>query len=635
MAGLLWEDRPPEQALVSLRQELARLRNALQSKRLEEWSAGNALKFPSGWTIDVQLLLEAAASGDAANVAALYSGSFMGDEEPRGERLTQWLTETRSFIAAKALSACEASLSRDSGLSAEQQEKIAELITRLNPAAQIAHIKLIEAYASQNKTAQAIEYYRKFSAGLSARGQQVPSAAEELLARLLRSSRPHDRAPTIFSDGIDWLDDINRQHDEAMAPSPCALTPPRDRPSIAVLPFRDVTPLGQTLAGFADGFTEEATTALARLRNLFVTARQSSQVYRFEAKDIRQISLELGVSYLVEGSVEKAPHSVRVHARLINGATGLAIWGDVFEAEMRRFIDARDRLVNELVARLSPAVMQQEIANALSRQPGDFDAWTHYQRAQGYVLFTRNPERLSSAVAELRSALRRDGQYAMAKALLASVYTMRSLWGTHPRAAVEKKAAVRLSNSALRLDPENPSVLINCADTALYSAGDLDNSLRLLKKAVIVDPSDAHGLALFANVNRCADGDIDQSLDLLTKAMRLSPRDPRSHRWYHYSAWAYWKQNKLADMESAARQAISLYSDAPAQWIALTCSLGLQHRRREAVKAASILKQMIPAFTAQAFFGIAKNFYKDRFPREEDGYRRLCSALEDALTGKM
>jgi len=111
------------------------------------------------------------------------------------------------------------------------------------------------------------------------------------------------------------------------------------------------------------------------------------------------------------------------------------------------------------------------------------------------------------------------------------------------------------------------------------------------------------------------------------------PRDPRSHRWLHYSGWCYWKLGDLARMEEAARGAIELYSDSPAQWIELTCALGLQGKHAEARMAAQVLKKLSPVFAPDNFFEIARQFYGKRFTGAvKADYRALCSTLQRAFS---
>lgn len=128
---------------------------------------------------------------------------------------------------------------------------------------------------------------------------------------------------------------------------------------------------------------------------------------------------------------------------------------------------------------------------------------------------------------------------------------------------------------------------------------------------------------------RVVGADPADSLRMMERAMRISPRDPRSHRWFHYAGWCHWKLGELDKMEEAARNAIELYSDAPAQWVELTC--GLQGKIAEAREAAKVLKKLSPVFTPDGFYEIARRFYGSRFagPVQAD-YRALCSTLQRA-----
>lgn len=146
-----------------------------------------------------------------------------------------------------------------------------------------------------------------------------------------------------------------------------------------MLPFLSVTQAAGAYTAIADGLTEETTTALAKLPDLFVTARQSSMVYRHEIKDARQISLELGVSYLVEGSVEINDRSLRINVRLVAGDSGSIIWADLFNQDLIRFFEARDRIVEGIVGSMLPSMVRHEINQAFDRKAENLDAWLHLQ----------------------------------------------------------------------------------------------------------------------------------------------------------------------------------------------------------------------------------------------------------------
>jgi len=431
---------------------------------------------------------------------------------------------------------------------------------------------------------------------------------------------------------VDWINEINRQHGMAAAPDPFPHVPATTEPSVAVLPFVDLAMGHRSGSVFCDGLIEELTTSLSRIPGLFVTARQSSMVYKGVSSDIRKIALELGVRYLVEGSLELSGRDLRVNARLVAGATGLTVWAEVFEGKLADFRLIRNSIVSELVGRLMPRLMRSEIERAFDTPLAELDAWARLQRANGHILFMRSAEWLDKAASELRAALQLDEHYAMARALLSAIYTWKSLW-THSRGGKIQRAAARKHlEQALQDGSDNAFVQINCADATLYSAGDIDRSLGLLEAATHEIGADPHGLALLANVKRCAGGDPAESLELISKAVRRSPRDPRTHRWSHYAAWSHWKTGDLKQMEQAAKNAISLYSDAPQQWIALVCALGLQSRETEAKEAARVLHRLRPTFSAADFFRTAKVFYGRRFEgRVVDDYTSLCAVLERSL----
>jgi TolB-like protein len=180
----------------------------------------------------------------------------------------------------------------------------------------------------------------------------------------------------------------------------------------------------------ADGLTEETTTAMARLPGVFVTARQSCMVYKNAAVDARTIASDLGVRYLVEGSIEVRGRSVRVNARLIDGRSGLHIWANNYEEQLGEFFAVRNRIVLAVASQLQPALMVADLDRALDAGPTNLDAWTRLQRANAHVLFNRSAQSLFSAITELKQALAIDPDYAMAAvAACGGLYLARDLVG--------------------------------------------------------------------------------------------------------------------------------------------------------------------------------------------------------------
>ena len=634
LATLLWDNRSEQQGRSSLRQELIQLRKVLGVTAPGDWGHDPFVSLPKQILTDVELLRSAMSTGDALQAASIWRGELL----PKATALTggpfaDWLALSRSRLRAEA-SECFVTALRT--LDAEHDplpfEDIALKLVTLDPESEEGHRCLMRCSASRHDLAEVIERYRAYAANV---GQVAGGESSPALKRLLDETMAAASRKGISSQSrpsTRWIAEINRQHHTAAAPRPTRPLPIETATALAVVPFVDLSAGTLSKAALADGLTEETTTAMARLPGVFVTARQSAMVYKNAKIDARTIASDLGVRYLVEGSIEVRGKSVRVNARLIDGRSGLHIWANNYEERLGEFFAVRNRIVLAVASQLQPALMMADLDRALDAGPNNLDAWTRLQRANAYVLFNRSAQGLFGAITELKQALAIDPDYAMAQSLLAAVYTWRAIWSTSTRVHAERALALEYAALARKTAPKNSFVLVNCADTAIYSAGNIDLALELLNDAVEQYPDDPQGLALLANANRVAGADPAESLRMIERAIRISPREPRSHRWFHYAGWCHWKLGELGKMEAAARSAIELYSDAPAQWIELTCALGLQAKTAEAKAAAKVLRKLSPAFTPDKFFEIAQQFYGRRFsnPVKAD-YRALCSTLQRAM----
>jgi tetratricopeptide (TPR) repeat protein len=276
-------------------------------------------------------------------------------------------------------------------------------------------------------------------------------------------------------------------------------------------------------------------------------------------------------------------------------------------------------------------LLSSEIRLALRRPTEHLDAWGWMLRAQSMLMSMGRRDGLARAIEPLQRALQADPEYAMARAFLGAIYTWRTLSYAFPDPVAERTLAQRHADKALEQAPDNPFVLANCAETAIYCAGDLDKGVALLELAVTLNPNDPNGLALLGHARRFAGDDTRNSLAVIEQAMRLSPRDPRSFSWLHYASWCHWKLDELKEMEAASRRSIELYPHYPHSWIALTCALGLQDRMREAREAGRVLCELQPRFRAAHFYEAARVFYGHRFAGRVAGeYRQLRTVLSRA-----
>jgi TolB-like protein/DNA-binding SARP family transcriptional activator/cytochrome c-type biogenesis protein CcmH/NrfG len=629
LAALLWHGRAPEQARGSLRQELVRLRRAF-GPLLDE-CRGDPQRMPglAPDRVEVDLDRFRAAAADpmrAMQAVALYRGEFLQDVVVQPEDpFAAWLESNRQAVREMAVACLRCLL-----CSGEASESIARRLIELVPNSEEAHIWLLRHFAERGDVARAFEGYHAYAEAMRSTGREPSKEVTAWLEHLMLARHRSHGASGTRLDMTEWLRRLRRTEDRPRPPELHPLATISDRPSIVILPYVDLSP-GARRAPLADGMTEEATNALARMPGFFVAARQSAMAYLGAPVDVRLIAAELGVRYVVEGSIERRNGRLRVNTRLIDGGSGLHLWVDTQERTTRDVLEVRDEIVQAISARLLPSLLSSEIRLALQRPTEHLDAWGWMLRAQSTLMSMGRRDGLASAIEPLQRALQLDPAYAMAHAFLGAIYTWRTLSYAFPDPAVERAMAREHADKALEMAPDNPFVLANCAETAIYSEGDLDKGVALLELAVTLNPNDPNGLALLGHARRLIGEDARNSLAVIEQAMRLSPRDPRSFAWLHYASWCYWKLDELKEMETASRRSIELYPNYPHSWIALACALGLLDRVRDAREAGRVLRELQPRFRAAHFYDAARVFYGRRFAgRVAVEYRQLRAVLNRA-----
>ena len=297
-----------------------------------------------------------------------------------------------------------------------------------------------------------------------------------------------------------------------------------DKPSIAVLPFQNMSGDAEQ-EYFADGITEDIIAALSRIPTLFVIARNSSFAFKGKVVDIRQIGRELGVHYLLEGSVRKAGSRLRITGQLVEAETGSHLWGDRFDSVLEDVFDVQDRVTMAVAGAIEPSVTQAEIRRANRKPTENLQAYDWLLRGLGELYYSR--DRVDRAIGMARHAIELDPRYAQAYAYLAHWIMVRKVYGRMDDDAVETAEAVRFAHLAVQLAP-NDSLVLTFAAVALGNLNrDLANALPWLDRAIALNPNSAHAFGLGAIVRTIA-GDYATAIDHADRAMRLSPFDPIS-----------------------------------------------------------------------------------------------------------
>ncbi|MCX7382549.1 MAG: adenylate/guanylate cyclase domain-containing protein, partial [Alphaproteobacteria bacterium] len=273
------------------------------------------------------------------------------------------------------------------------------------------------------------------------------------------------------------------------APERQALALP-DKPSLAVLPFQNMSGDPEQ-EYFADGMVEEIITALSRFRQLFVIARNSSFTYKGRAVDVKQVGRDLGVRYVLEGSVRKAANRVRITGQLIDAATGAHLWADRFDGPLEDIFELQDRIAESVVASIAPTVEKAELLRARRKPTGSLDAYDCYLRGIAGAAWLVSREGNEEASHFFYRAIALDPEFASAYAMATHCLTIRRVSGWRTDAAVETAEALRLARLAVELGHDDADVLARAGMCLAHMSRDLDAGLALTERALALNPNSA------------------------------------------------------------------------------------------------------------------------------------------------
>jgi TolB-like protein len=339
-----------------------------------------------------------------------------------------------------------------------------------------------------------------------------------------------DRLPFVFEDlGEQQVKNIARPVQvyrvrdagtDADRPSTPALPLP-DKPSIAVLPFANLSGDPEQ-EYFADGMVEEIITALSRIRWLFVIARNSSFTYKGQAVDVKQVGRELGVRYVLEGSVRKAGQRVRITAQLIDAITGTHLWAESFDGSLEDVFELQEKVGLSVAGVIEPTLQAAEIGRSADRATNDLTAYDLYLRALPHWLSLER-ERVLQALDLLCRAIERDPRYGPALASAAHCHAQLDLNGWADDPEINRRRGVELARRALQVGADDPEVLATVALVLGHFGEDIDAAIGLIDRSVALNPSFARGWA-WSGALRLFAGQPDVALAHIETFLRLSPR---------------------------------------------------------------------------------------------------------------
>ena len=325
-----------------------------------------------------------------------------------------------------------------------------------------------------------------------------------------------------------------------------------NKPSIAVLPFQNLS-ADPEQEYFADGVVEDITMALSLFRWLFVIARNSSFTYKGRPVDVKQVGRELGVRYVLEGSVRKAGNRIRIAGQLIDAETGAHLWANRFEGALEDMFNLQDHVTSSVVGAIAPKLQQEEIKRARRKPTENLDAYDYYLRGLAKARWSKDAN--SGALQLFYKAIEFDPRLACAYGMAAFCYAQRKARGWMIEPAQESAEATRLARKAVHLGEDDPLALCMGGYALAFVAREFDDAAAFMDRGLAVNPNYALAWTLSGWL-RVWRGEPDLALEHVALAMRLSPLDPSMYSMHGAMAYAHFLAGRYDMASSCAETAM-------------------------------------------------------------------------------
>jgi TolB-like protein/Tfp pilus assembly protein PilF len=377
----------------------------------------------------------------------------------------------------------------------------------------------------------------------------------------------------------------------AAEPAPVAL----DKPSVAVLPFANLSDDSEQQY-FADGLAEDIILRLARLRWLLVSARNSSFAYKGKAVDVRQVGRELGVRYVLGGSVRRSGRHLRIGAELSEASTGLQVWAQQYDLDLADFFALQDQIAERVIAAIEPRLYAAERQRFQCRSPDSLDAWGFVMKAMPYVWDWGSEQEIATAQALLKRAIDIDPDYPRANSLLAWTHAaLAQLGSADARNALG--AARAMAQRAIQRDSEDPWTHLAAGYVHMVSRN-FDKAVKELTEATALNPSLAFAHVVLAATYGYG-GMPDDGLHHCGLAARLSPRDFAQAVNFSVTGLCHFMAGRFAEAVECERRAVELRPDFGSAWRTLAAAAGKAGNLDVATHALSEAKRLHPSLSVE------------------------------------
>jgi TolB-like protein/tetratricopeptide (TPR) repeat protein len=392
-----------------------------------------------------------------------------------------------------------------------------------------------------------------------------------------------------------------------------------EKPAIAVLPFANV-PHGPEQEGFVSGLVEDITTALSQFPWLSVIARSSSFTYKGWAVDIKHVGRDLGVHYVLEGSVRETANRVRVTARLLDTRTGTHLWANRFDVWHEDIFVLQDQITVSVVGEIGPKLEQLEIERARRKQPETLDPSHCYLRGLGSIYqWTR--EGMSDALCQFQKAIQIDPEFASAYGMAAYCYVQRKSYGWISDRAQERAECARLAQRASELAMNDGVALSKAAHAVASVVDDVDSGAVLIDRALKLNPGLAAGWYVSGWI-RLFLGEPETAIEHLTRAMHLSPFDPLIFKMHAAIGYAYFFIGRYDDASVMVTKAIRARPSYLTAVRGAAASHALAGRRGRAHKLMAQMHELDPALRVSNLSDLIPFRRSEHFLRWADALRK-------------
>ncbi len=604
LATLFWGSHFEPQARQNLRKALFRLRRTLGQDVVV--GDGEEVSLKVGAidcdAVRLEALIRNGSRDSLTTAADLYKGRLLADVRVTEEAWADWLPGEQLRLEGLALDAMVrlGELELEAGMH-DLALPAGNKAISINSLREDAHRVVIRALAAAGRRADALKHYEDLAKHLERELNADPDARTRALALELRKSQA--MAAVTSADQAASADAVSH------------LPPLPDRPSIAVLPFANMSGDPEQ-EYFADGITEDILTALSKWRWFFVLARNSTFSFKGTQASIRQIGATLGARYVLEGSVRKAGDRLRITAQLIEAATDRHIWADRYDRDVGNVFEVQDEITRHVVAAIDPAIRVSELSHIARRPPSSMQAWDHFLRGCYHNSRYRKGD-TQIATHHLARAVEIDPHFAAAHARLALTLVFAASLNHTPDARETLASALQSAETAIALDGLDASAQ-TAASYALAYMRQHDAGLEAGRRAVALNPN--YYLAHLAlAIALMYGGTPEEAIPEFEMTARLSPRDPSMWAILGQQALAHYTARQYKAACDVAQRSLIERADFGGGRMVKTAALVHLGRLDEAAKVLAEIPQV-------AFHQLRGNC---PFRKEAD-WEHLRGALEEA-----